>query len=168
MAVDWNLAQVVSAVLAILATIIIAHPFLDFILKAARRFALHLRRKIRPRETQCERLEWMDLPEGALHECTIPMQNCHHIGAGHHLDNEEPESIICDFFQYIKRRNIIAKPHRLDLGTRYVRTDPKLLKALLFMLSCHYHPDPFLAIEDVGLVRTAYFARAWAREKLSE
>jgi hypothetical protein len=153
MAADWNLAQVLVAVFAIVATYSLT--------RGSSYIALAIRKLIRPHEFHCERLEWSDIPEGLLHQCSIPKENCEHVVPAP-KDTTEWEPIICTFFQWIKRGNFVSKPRLLDLNVRYVRTDQRVLKTLLGLtadVQRHEYSDKrgALIFEEIESVVTAYF-----------
>jgi hypothetical protein len=153
MAADWNLAQVLIGVLAIVATYSLA--------RGSSYIALAIRKLFRPQEFQCERLEWSDIPEGILHQCTIPKEHCEHVILAQ-KDTTEWEPVICTFFQWIKRGNFVPKPAVLDLSVRYIRTDQRVLKTLLGLTSDvhsrgYSNERGVLVFEGIGSVVTCYF-----------
>jgi hypothetical protein len=109
----------------------------------------------------------MDIPEGILHECTVPKEGCSHIAPtpGSGPENQKWEPIIWTFFRMIKRGTTVRKPRGLDLNTTYVRTDIMVLKTLLLHFprlagKSMFVPATRLVFEDVGQVTTAYLTPA--------
>jgi hypothetical protein len=107
----------------------------------------------------------MDIPEGILHECTIPKGSCPHIAPTPGPGGQKWEPIICTFFRMIKRGTTVRKPKDLDLNTTYVRTDIMVLKTLLLHFpelaeKSKYEPATRLVFEDVGQATTAYLTPA--------
>jgi hypothetical protein len=158
---NWNLAQVLLGALAVVATIAVAPPMINFLAATIKSLALGLRRILRPYEFVCERLEWIDVPEGLIHACTIPKENCQHADPPLQHKDRNQEPIVFLFFKWPKRGNFVRKPKDLDLGTRYIRTDPIVLKAICFLFSrlaeSKYHESGArIVIEDVGSTTTGY------------
>ncbi|PVI00095.1 hypothetical protein DM02DRAFT_614600 [Periconia macrospinosa] len=134
MSVDWNLAAVVVAIVALSLTPIGLVLF--------RKVVSILLSKLRPSLGLCEKLEWSDLVDGILHTCTLPEQNCAH---------HETISIM-EFFSWKKDRRLVKKPGQLYLTTSYLRTDTKTLRGFLSLL---HREELGLMFEEVGTVMTA-------------
>jgi hypothetical protein len=130
---DWNLAQVLLGVFAVVATGVAAAPTINFLAATIKSLTLAVRRKLRPLEFRCERLEWIDIPDGILHECTVPKENCQHVVSPLQEGEQNRVPIISAFFKWLKRGNFVPKPKDLDLSTRYIRTDPVVLKGVIFL-----------------------------------
>jgi hypothetical protein len=134
MPVDWNLAAVAVAIVALLLTptgVILSRKVISI-----------LQSKFRPKTGLYERFEWFDLDDHILHTCTIPDQNCAH---------HETMSIM-EFFSWKKDRKLVKKPSLLHLKTSYIRTDTKTLRAFVSLL----HRDELrLVFEEVGTLLTA-------------
>lgn len=147
----WDIAAVVVAIIAVpfamspAATTLLASLF-------------HLlTRTLWLAKARCERLEWIDVPDGVLHECTIPNENCEHIRAA--TRKESWNSTIGTFYTRIRRGNFVKKPRQLELHTEYVRTDYKTLKAMALLLQTYNYdeiPYPDVVFKKVGTVWTAY------------
>jgi hypothetical protein len=158
---DWNLAQVLLGVFAVVATISAAPPTINFLRAVVKSIALTVHRKLRPYEFVCERLEWIDIPEGVLHECTVPKENCQHVVSPLQEGEQNRVPIIFAFFKWLKRGNFVKKPKDLDLGTRYIRKDPIVLKAVIFLFRSlaggeYYRSAVSIVIEDIGSTTTGY------------
>ena len=70
----WDIAAVAIAVAVVIAVIpLTMSPLTARLITLV--FSLIIR-KIWPATAQCERLEWVDIPDGILHECKIPIDNC--------------------------------------------------------------------------------------------
>jgi hypothetical protein len=147
----WDLAAVVVAIIAIPAAM--SPVALRFISKLFRALVA----KMWPACGQCERLEWVDIPDGTLHQCSIPVQNCQHLGV---LGRKRSWDIsIGAIFTRIKRGNFVRKPAQLDLSTTYVRTDTKTLKALLVLTNARRlgrGENIKVTFKQVGVIMTAY------------
>lgn len=152
----WDIAAVVVAMISVplamspTASRLLASLFRIFI------------RTIWPAKARCERLEWIDIPEGLLHECTLPSEHCEHIkavGRKRSWDN-----MIGAFFTLIRRGTFVKKPHQLDWYTDYVRTDYKSLKAMVLLLQTFSsegtrtigNPKLDVVFKEVGNIWTAY------------
>jgi hypothetical protein len=158
---DWNLARVLLGVFAVVATIAATPPTINFLAAAIKSLVLRVRRILRPYEFVCERLEWIDIAEGMLHTCSIPRENCQHINPPLQGKSQNQEPIVLAFFKWLKRGNFVQKPNDLDLGTRYIRTDPIVLKALCFLFyhlaESKYHESAArIVIEDVWPSTSGY------------
>jgi hypothetical protein len=120
------LATIIVAIIAIALTL--SPTSIGFISKT---FSTILR-AVWPSLGYCKALGWDNIPNGLLHECTVPQANCEHLGAP---DSKQSwGSVVGGFFTFIKRDTVVRKPRQLDLHTTYIRTDKKTLRVLLSLL----------------------------------
>jgi hypothetical protein len=150
----WDIAAVVVAVIAVplamspAATLLLSSLFCTFI------------RTVWPAKARCERLEWIDIPDGLLHECTIPPEHCEHIKAVSKKGSWN--DTIATFFTLIRRGTFVKKPQQLDWYTDYVRTDYKTLMAMVLLLTdpggirFEGKPNIYVVFKEVGSIWTAY------------
>ena len=140
----WDMAAVIIAIIAaVLSTSPLAITFVSALF-------LNIIRFIFPSSAQCERLRWMDIPEGPLHECTL---NCPH------ATGPNP---ISEFFFLIKHGTAVRKPKQLDWRASYICTDTTVLKALLLLLNQRHSdsdslPKLTLSWHPIGRHLTASF-----------
>ena len=122
---------------------------------------LSILRFIRPSKSRCERLEWIDIPDGLLHECTLPTENCTHVMAS---TKQSWNATLGTFFTRIRRATYVSKPRQLNFRTDYLRTDSKTLKVMLAIIAdpyrhrfWHRSEKDLLRVkfEDVGGILTA-------------
>lgn len=145
MADDLALATVVVACIAIVLTL--SPTSLGFL---ARTFSTIVR-AVWPGLGHCEALGWDSIPNGRLHECTVPSASCRHLGV---LGSKRSwDHTIGSFFTVIKRGTFVRKPTQLSLFTTYIRTDKKTLRVFLSLLRPR---DIRLVLENVGGITTAY------------
>jgi hypothetical protein len=122
----WDIAAVVVAIIAV--RLAMSPPATELLRSLFHQLIL----TIWPAKARCERLEWIDIPDGLLHECTVPVENCEHIKAAN--GKQTWNSTIGTFYTRIRRGNFVKKPQQLDWNTDYVRTDYKTLKAMVLLL----------------------------------
>ncbi|KAL8786141.1 MAG: hypothetical protein Q9195_008345 [Heterodermia aff. obscurata] len=146
--VSWDTFAVILALVAIPLT---TSPNAVQAIKSLYRF---LYQKLHPITTQCERLQWADVPDGHLFICPDDCRGSSDLD----LDADCLESTLGSFFRRawlspFRRNKTVQKPKQLNLDTRYVRSDTKLLKAYLLM-------NPFshnnIRFHDLNGVLTAH------------
>lgn len=114
----WDVA---GAVIAIIATLLTMSPVAITLFSS---LFLAFVRLLWPSSAQSERLQWIDIPDGPLHHCILPMEQCRHF---------EGLNPITEFFTLIKRGIFVPKPRQLHWRSTYVRTDSTVLKAFLLL-----------------------------------
>ena len=124
-------------------------------------------RRIWPASTRCKRLEWVDIPHGPLHECTIPVANCgqsQNTRGGHSWD-----TTLSSLFTRVRHDTFVRKPRQLDWRKDYIRTDATTLKAMLLFLGTPSAKDSILShssaatfhFQQIGTLLTIQNAPRW-------
>ncbi len=132
----WDIAVVVVAIIAIPLAM---SPMASHIIATIFAFIV---RRIWPASSLCKRLEWVDIPHGPLHECTIPVDNCGRIqNSGDH----SWDAAISSVFTRIRHNAFVRKPRQLDWRIDYIRTDTVTLKAMLLFLGTPSAKDSILS-----------------------
>ena len=151
--VAWDTFAVIVALVAIPLT---TSPN---VLQAIKSLYLFLYQKLYPVTALCERLQWADVPDGYLFNCPDDCSGSSDLN----VDADCLESTLGSFFQRAwvspsRRDKTVPKPKQLSLGTHYVRSDTKLLKAYLLM-------NPFLhdniRFHDLDGVLTAHLVKKY-------
>ena len=112
-----------------------------------------------PATAQCERIQWVDVPNGQLLQCK---NDCH----GYWEETQGSDclnSTLGKFFQRAwvsasRRDKVVTKPKQLSLDTHYIRTDQKLVRAYLLLnrYGDAWFRENIIQFRDVDGVLTAH------------
>ena len=101
-----------------------------------------------PAVSQCEQLEWLDVPDGQLVHSEEVMQNTGTQTQGC-LDTTLGSTFQQAWVSAPRRNKTVKKPKALSLKMRYVRIDTKLLKAFLLLNGCSVYTIKFREVDGI-------------------
>ena len=122
----------IAALVALVAVPVMLSPSAIETIKAIYTFVYKM---FYPAVSQCEQLEWVDVPDGLLVHSEEVMQTTG-IQTQGCLDSTLGSTFQQAWVSAPRRNKKIKKPKALSLKTRYVRVDTKLLKAFLLVNGC--------------------------------